>query len=89
VPCKPFMPSLLFVCKAWVYPSEAPLRCSNPGYAPALHVNIRLSWKCLAGTNILAYYKHSLIMEEKSFITMYHGAHFIKLFHLVEEATSK
>jgi hypothetical protein len=33
----------------------------------ALTANIILGWNGLQGTNILAYYKHSLVMVEKSF----------------------
>jgi hypothetical protein len=32
--------------------------------------NIRLGWKGLPGTNTPAYYKHSYMTEEKSFITL-------------------
>jgi hypothetical protein len=35
-----------------------------------LPTKIRLSWVVLAGTNTLAYYKISQIMDVKSFITL-------------------
>ncbi len=47
-----------------VYPSKASLRCST------LPTNIRLGWKCLPGTNGLAYYKYSLITTIRSFVTL-------------------
>jgi hypothetical protein len=45
----------------------------------ALHPNIRLGLKGLAGTNTLAYYKQSSITEAKSFIPLTTGANVIKL----------
>ena len=32
-PGKPFQPSIMFVSKAGAYPTEAPFRCSNLGWA--------------------------------------------------------
>ncbi len=40
----------------------------------ALATNIGLGWKVLERTNILAYYKHSLVTDVKSFITLGHGS---------------
>jgi hypothetical protein len=39
----------------------------------ALTTNIRLGLKGLLGTNTLAYYEHSLIMDAKCFITFGQG----------------
>jgi hypothetical protein len=50
------------------------------GKAPALLANVRLGWKGLPGTNIIAYYKHFKITDKKSFIAMGPGANVIKLF---------
>jgi hypothetical protein len=36
----------------------------------ALTINIRLGWRCLPGTNTLAYCEHSSIMDTKSFTTL-------------------
>jgi hypothetical protein len=43
----------MFAVKVGAYPREAPLRCSTI----ALPANIRLSWKGLPWTNVLAYYE--------------------------------
>jgi hypothetical protein len=46
----------------------------TPRKAPVtLSTNLRLGWKGLSGTNTLAYYKHSLIVVVKSFITLTPG----------------
>jgi hypothetical protein len=37
------------------------------GSSLAIPTYIRLGWKDLQGTNTLAYYKHSLIVDVKSF----------------------
>jgi hypothetical protein len=59
VPGKPLQPSLMFVGKAGAYPSEASFRCSALAWDPGLtHTHIRLDWKGLPGTNILAYYEN-------------------------------
>jgi hypothetical protein len=46
-------------------------------------VFVRIGWKSLSGTNVLAYYKNSYIMAVKSFITLGPGANVIKLFMFV------
>jgi hypothetical protein len=48
----------------------------------ALLTNIRLGWKCLPGTNTLAYYEHSEIMDVKSFITLCPGHISFKTFYI-------
>ncbi len=63
LPGKPFQSSIMFAGKAGAYPSEAPFRYSNLGYA-----NIRLGWKGLPRTNTLAYYENPSIMAVKSFV---------------------
>jgi hypothetical protein len=43
--------------------------------ALALIANLRIAWKSLPGANALSYYKHSLITDVKSFITLTPGDH--------------
>jgi hypothetical protein len=45
------------------------LKGARLSQAPALPTNVGLGWKGLPWTNALAYYKRSLITEDKSFIT--------------------
>ncbi len=66
VPGKPFQPSLIFVGKAWAYPSKAPLY----GRLLALLTNIRLGWKGLLLENTLAYDENSQFTDVKSFIKL-------------------
>ncbi len=54
VPVKPFQLSLVFVDKARAIPRVEPLKWSLLSQALALPANIRLSWKGLPGTNVLA-----------------------------------
>jgi hypothetical protein len=42
---------------------------------------IRLGWKGLLGTNTLAYYENSQIMDRKSFITLGPVVEVLKLFY--------
>ncbi len=70
----------MFGGKAEAYPSEAPFRCSTLEYVPALPANIRLGWKGLPGTNVLAYNEKSYL---KRFITLVPGANVIKLFTVI------
>jgi hypothetical protein len=58
VPGKPFQPSLMFAGMAKAYPRVEHLKCASLGEALDLPANIRLGWKCLPGTNILAYYEN-------------------------------
>ncbi len=46
------------------------LKGSSIGLAPALTANIRPGWKCLPGTNTLAYYEDLYLTAVKSFITL-------------------
>ncbi len=48
---RPFQASIMFVGKVRSLPK-------SEGEAPALPTNIRLGWKGLQGTKVLAYYKH-------------------------------
>ncbi len=68
IPCKPFQLSLIFTSKAGAYPwvegepetwAGSSLTCKHKPYCNGL-----------PGTNTLAYYKRSLIMDVKSFITL-------------------
>ncbi len=56
--------------------SDAPLK----GRLLALPTNIRLGWKGLPGTNILAYYEKSQLTAVKSFVTLAPGVNAIKLY---------
>ncbi len=62
--CKP---SLMFESKSWAYLSEVPFKYST--------LNISLGWRVLPGTNVLAYYEHSYIMEENSMIRLTPGSY--------------
>jgi hypothetical protein len=64
VPGKPFQPSLMFVGVAWAYLSEAPFRCSTLLASPT---NVRLGWKGLSGTNTLAYYVKSFMVQTPAY----------------------
>ncbi len=59
--------------------SGAPLK----GRFLALPANIRLGWKGLPGTNVLAYNKKLYLTAVKSFITLVLGANVIKLFTVI------
>ncbi len=60
-------------------PSKAPPKFSTLGRLLALPTNMTLGWRYLLGTNTIAYYEHSQVTEEKSFIT---GVNVIRLFSL-------
>ncbi len=55
---KPFHPSKMFAGKAGAYPRVEHLKGASRGLALALPTNIRLDWKSLPETNILAYHKN-------------------------------
>jgi hypothetical protein len=72
----PFHLSLMFVGTAGTYPSGTPKKNL------LLPANVRLGWKSLPGSNILAFYK---ISEEKRFLTLgpgctFHGVHLLSVF---------
>ncbi len=60
VPGKLLQPNLMFVGKAADYP-----RYSTVGRLLTLPANIRLAWKSLPGPNTRAFYKNSLIADNK------------------------
>jgi hypothetical protein len=84
VPCKPFLPSLMFVGKARDLPySGAPQSCftrvlqvlhSRLGSWPYLET----SGKSCQGQTLLAYYENLSILTVKSFIGLAHGTCAIK-----------
>ncbi len=80
VPGKSFHPSLMFLGKARSLPEYAASeRCVNlTGSGPI--AKIRLGWKGLPGTNILAYYEHLQILVIKTSITLSPGVNLIKAF---------
>ncbi len=45
--------------------------------------NIRLGWKRLPWKNTIAYYDHSKVTEEKSFVILSPGVNVMKLFTFV------
>jgi len=55
VPEKPIQSSIMFVSKVRVYPVKHLLGAPFYGRLLALPTDIRLGWKCLPGTNTLAY----------------------------------
>ncbi len=55
---KLFQPSPMIATKARAYLSETPIRCSTLGWLHALTTNIRLGWKSLPWTFVLAYYEN-------------------------------
>ncbi len=58
----------------WVRPEAYPrveyLKGASPSWALFFLTNIRLSWKELPGTNTLAFYEYSEILDTKSFRTL-------------------
>ncbi len=71
----PYLPSLMFACKAGAYPSVKHI-AGTPliGKLLVLHRSSRLSCRDFPWTNTLAYYEHEQFTEEKSFITFGPGA---------------
>ncbi len=63
LPGKPFHPNLKGASKPKAYPSEAPIRCTTQGEAPA---NIRQGWKSLPGINTLTEYNNKYKYKLKS-----------------------
>jgi hypothetical protein len=59
----------MFASKAGAYPREALSGAPLEGRFLALPANIRLGWKGLSVTNTLAYYKHTIDIVIKWFIT--------------------
>jgi hypothetical protein len=57
VPGKLFQPSLMFTGRARAYTNGVPFRSPLNDWLLDFPTNIRLSWKCLTGTNALAYYE--------------------------------
>jgi hypothetical protein len=70
---KHFLLSLMFVGKARSLLLSRKLEDASLGQAPALHINIRLGWKGLPGTNTVAYSENLQITAVKSFIVQAPG----------------
>ncbi len=70
VPGKPFQPGLIFVGEARsLHYSEAPKKCFT-WVVWALPAYNRLGWRCLPGTNALAYHSKGVSYVRKSLITL-------------------
>ncbi len=75
---KTFQKSIVFARKAGAYPIETPFRALIQGRLLALPTNNKLGWKCLPGTNALAYYEY--LTAVISFMIQAKGANVVKLF---------
>ncbi len=62
------------------------LKCASFRYTPVLPINFRVIRKGLLGTNTLAYYKKSKVMDVKSFITLGSGHKALEPFLLSEQS---
>jgi hypothetical protein len=60
----------MFVSEARGLPYSGALEKCFTRRGSGFPANIGLGWKGLPGTNVLSYYKNSLLMTVKSFITM-------------------
>jgi hypothetical protein len=83
VPGKPFQPSPMFSERLELTLVEQVSGGPLYGKLLVLPATISLGWKGMPWTNSLAYYEHSQITEEKSFITLGTGVVFTTLLFFI------